>query len=86
MDAMKTRETKIEAAMRDLLASIELHTDCMSGLIDVADITDQVEAAETLLADGWEADDRHPANRVDSQPAIVFYPSGSLGEPIEEVA
>ncbi|MEY2632350.1 MAG: hypothetical protein RIR00_1004 [Pseudomonadota bacterium] len=79
-------ETKIKEALRDLLATIELYTDCMSGLIDVADITDQIETAETLLGDGWEADESHPANRVESQPAIVFYPTGSLGEPIEEMA
>lgn len=78
------RESQIEKVLRDLLTTIELHTDCMSGQIDLTDISDQIESAERLLAEGWEPDDNHPANSVDSQPAIVFYPAGSLGEPIEE--
>lgn len=51
------REGELEKVLRDLLATIELYTDCMSGLVDVDDIGDQVEAAETLLADGWVPQD-----------------------------
>lgn len=79
-------ESQLEMALRDLLASIELHTDCMTGEIDSAAIADQVEAAETLLGQSWEVDESHPANAVTSQPATVSYPAGSLGEPLDDQA
>lgn len=79
-------ESQIEVVLRDLLASIELHTDCMTGEIDSAAIADQVEAAETLLGDLWEADESHPANQVNFQPATVSYQNGSLGESVDDQA
>lgn len=45
------RETQLEKALRDLLASIELHTDCMTGEIDSAALAIEVEASESLLKD-----------------------------------
>lgn len=77
------RERQLEVALRDLLFSIYLHTDCMDGHIDRSGIESYIEAAEKVLGEGWEADETHPANKVTSAPAIVFYPCGSLGEPIE---
>jgi len=76
-------ESQLEMTLRNLLASIELHTDCMTGEIDSAAIADEVDAAELLLSESWEVDESHPANQVNFQPATVSYPTGSLGEPLE---
>jgi hypothetical protein len=79
-------ESQIEMALRNLLASIGLHTDCMTGAIDIVAIADEIEVAEALLGQGWEVDESHPANRVTSQPATASYPAGSLGEAIDDQA
>lgn len=77
------RATQLERALRDLLASIDLHTDCMTGLLERSALDPYIEAAESLLGEDWEVDEGHPANKVTSVPAIVSYPSGSLGEAVE---
>lgn len=77
------RESKLEAVLRDLVSSIELHTDCIDGRIDREPLGPYLEAADELLAEGWEADDSHPANRITSVPATASYPVGSLGEAVE---
>lgn len=46
MNAMAVAQ---QAALRNLLAQIELHTDCMNGQIDRSSLDDQVEAAEQLV-------------------------------------
>ncbi len=84
--SLLAREMKIEQALADLLASIELHTDCMSGQIDREAIDPWIEPAEALLGLEWTADETHPANRIDHQPATVSYPTGSLGEAVEDSA
>lgn len=80
------RQRQLEQALRDLLATIELHTDCMSGLIERGVLDDYVDAAEALLADGWEPDEDHPANKVTFQPATLNFPTGSLGEAVDDQA
>lgn len=44
-----TRELQLEDALRNLLATIELHTDCMDGTIDREALDDWIEEAEELL-------------------------------------
>lgn len=78
------RESLLESALRDLGATIDLHTDCMTGLIERSALDSYIDAAETLLGEGWEPDTGHPANDVTRQPAIISHPVGSLGEPIED--
>lgn len=58
------RMVALEESLRDLLATIELHTDCMDGRIDSEPLVDDIEKAEHLLAACWEADEGHPANRT----------------------
>ena len=77
------RESKLEKALRDLLGSIDLHTDVMDGHLDRSGIEADIEAAEQLLGEDWEVDETHPANRVTSVPASISYPMGSLGEALE---
>jgi hypothetical protein len=48
-------DTQIERSLRDLLATIELHTDCMTGQIDRAALDDYIEAAEKILQPGCGA-------------------------------
>ena len=44
-----TREMQIENALRDLLATIELQTDCMDGRIDREALDPWIEKAEDVL-------------------------------------
>lgn len=44
----------IENALRDLLATIELHTDCMDGRIERAALDPYIERAEELLGQTLE--------------------------------
>lgn len=41
----------LKRVLRDLLASIELHTDCMDGRIDRAALDPWIEKAEDLLGE-----------------------------------
>lgn len=43
------RELQLEEALRNLLAQIELHTDCMTGQIESDALIDFVEEAEELV-------------------------------------
>ncbi len=49
---MMPREHLLEEALRNLLAQIELHTDCMDGTIDSEALVDWVEEAEAALGYG----------------------------------
>lgn len=44
----------LETALRELLATIELHTDCMDGRIDRAALDPYIERAEELLGESLE--------------------------------
>jgi hypothetical protein len=44
-----SRALQLEEALRNLLAQIELHTDCMSGQIEFEALEDFVDEAETLV-------------------------------------
>lgn len=44
-----TREMQIEIALRNLLATIELQTDCMDGRIDREALDPWIEKAEDVL-------------------------------------
>ena len=46
---MNVRMSNLEGALRDLVAQIELHTDCMDGRIDRAMLDLQIEFAEVLV-------------------------------------
>lgn len=46
------RELFLEEALRNLIAQIELHTDCMDGMIDSEALVDWVEEAERVLGYG----------------------------------
>lgn len=81
--AILLRERQLEATLRDLLTTVDLHTDCMTGLLERSALDPYIEAAERLLGEDWEVDEGHPANKVTSVPAIVSYPAGSLGEAVE---
>lgn len=48
------RALQIEQALRNLLATIELHTDCMDGRIDRAALDPWIEKAEDLLGETIE--------------------------------
>ena len=43
------RIANLEGALRDLVAQVELHTDCMDGRIDRVMLDEQMEAAEALV-------------------------------------
>lgn len=43
------RESQLEKALCDLLATIELHTDCMTGQIDRESLGPYIEIAEALI-------------------------------------
>lgn len=63
MNAAFNRQLKTEDALRNLLAQIELHTDCMSGLIESESLADFVEEAEEALrtSSAWKSvDDELP--------------------------
>lgn len=77
------REQHLETALRDLLATIELHTDCMTGQIDREALDTYIAEAEALLLNTWPAP-IDPAESVTRQPAAISYPVGSLGEPVED--
>lgn len=47
--AMNARQAALEAALRDLVAQVELHTDCMDGRIDASALDAQIDAAERLV-------------------------------------
>ena len=46
---MNDRMASLEKALRDFVAQVELHTDCMDGRIDRAMLDEQMDAAETLV-------------------------------------
>lgn len=48
------RDLQIEEALRELLATIELHTDCMDGRIDRAALDPWIEKAEEALGETIE--------------------------------
>lgn len=52
----------VEKALRDLLAAIDQHTDCMTNQIDRAALDAYVDEAFIVLADDWVPDETHPAN------------------------
>jgi hypothetical protein len=78
-----TRIATLEEALLNLVATIDLHTDCMTGLLERSALDQYVDVAEQLLGVGWEVDPDHPANKVTSVPAAISYPTGSLGESTE---
>lgn len=48
----KSRDLLLEEALRNLIAQIELHTDCMDGTIDSNVLVDWVDEAEEVLGYG----------------------------------
>ena len=46
---MMMRAFQLEVALRNLIAQIELHTDCMTGLIDADALIDWTDEAEEVL-------------------------------------
>jgi hypothetical protein len=44
----------LKAVLRDLIATIELHTDCMDGRIDRHALDPYIERAEDLLGESLE--------------------------------
>lgn len=61
------RATIIEERLRELLAAIDQHTDCMTNQIDRAALDPHIDQAFTALADLWEAEPE----------PITFFPSVS---------
>ena len=59
------RATIIEERLRELLAAIDQHTDCMTNQIDRAALDPNIDQAFTALADLWEPE------------PITFFPSVS---------
>lgn len=76
------RGSQFEIALRDLLAT----TDYMTGLkaMERALLDSYIESTEDLRSGDWLPDAGHLANAVTHQPAAVSYPTGSLGEPVED--
>lgn len=67
------------------------HADTCSGeewdrALDDAQALIDLLADEGVQIEDWEVDEGHPANAVTSQPAAVSYPSGSLGEAVDDQA
>ena len=50
-DKSTAREQQLEHALRELIATIDLHTDCMDGSIDIATLDLYIENAEALLGE-----------------------------------
>lgn len=53
---LRGREQSLRSALRELVATLDLFTDCMDGRIDRAMLDLYIENAEALLGDGEEAD------------------------------
>lgn len=79
------RETHLETALRDLIASIELFTDLETNQINRDFLEENIKAGTALVGDplDWEPDTSHPANKTSFVPAQVSYPTGSMGEAVE---
>lgn len=60
--------------------------DDLDRALDDAQALIDLLADEGVQIDSFEADESHPANRVDRQPATVSYPTGSLGECVDDQA
>lgn len=74
-----TREQQLETVLRDLLATIELHTDCMDDRVDCDALQPYIEKAEALLAEGWE-----PEPEPDVGGVLAGWDrttSGAIGQP-----
>lgn len=73
------RRTDVETAPSETVDSEEWDAalDDAQALIDLL-------SDEGVLIDGWVVDESHPANRISSQPATVSYPTGSLGESVDD--
>lgn len=54
LDALRLCVSDLRRVLRELLATIELHTDCMDGRIDRAALDPYVERAEDLLGETLE--------------------------------
>ena len=73
------RECHPEQALRELLATIELHTDCMDGRIDSEPLQPYVDKAEQLLAEGWISEQLASDGGVIS--GLNRTTSGAIGQP-----
>ena len=49
MADIKSEKENVEQALRDLVAQVELHTDCMDGRIERDALDEQMDAAERLV-------------------------------------
>lgn len=80
------REQQLETALRVLLGAIDIEreSNTLSHQIDREMLDGAIDAALAVLADGWEPDNGHPANQVTFQPAVLSYPTGSLGESVDD--
>ena len=54
MTTDETLQDDIKRCLRDLIATIELHTDCMDGRIDREALDPYIERAEDLLGERLE--------------------------------
>jgi hypothetical protein len=51
---IREKGERLEACLRDLIATIDLHTDCMSNRIDREALDPYIERAEDLLGQRLE--------------------------------
>lgn len=49
VDELHNSNIELRSVLRDLIATIDLHTDCMSNQIDREPLDDYIERAEKLL-------------------------------------
>lgn len=54
MNVDNTYTNDLKACLRDLIATIELHTDCMDNRIDREPLDDYIARAEDLLGQSLE--------------------------------
>ena len=66
---MNARMSSLEAALRDLLAQIELHTNCMDGRIDRETLDQQIEVAEVLVGSWPDFKPDFPTTSEKGEPA-----------------
>ena len=80
MHEIRTRTKSLQNALCDLVAQIELHTDCMDGHIDRSALAGQIDAAEKLVG-AWP---EFPLSGVVDNPVtagIDRTTDGAIGQP-----
>lgn len=68
-----SREQQLQEALRELLVTIDVHTNLQSNQIDRAKLDPCIDMADAVLADGWIPEEE-PNNKAHMNPSPSPWP------------